>query len=154
LEGETGYPYQAIYAISKRALQMWNDSFDFEQRNDSGPRFTLLEPSWVNTDFGISQDIVNTEPDSQDPYARVAQKLFPRFLKQFGIGPEEVAQAISIIAAMPKPHLRYFIGAQGALFMGQSLEDLLTMVYTQPPEVLLAFLDTLTNITYHMSEER
>ena len=25
LEGEIALPYQAIYAISKRALQMWND---------------------------------------------------------------------------------------------------------------------------------
>ena len=150
LEGETGYPYQALYAISKRALQIWNDSFDFEQRNENGPRFTLLEPAWVNTGFGVSADIVNTEPDSQDPYTLMAQKLFPRFLKQYGVEPAEVADAIVTIAAMSKPHLRCFVGVKGAVFMGQSLEDLLTMIYTQPPESMLAFLDVFTNMTYQM----
>lgn len=148
LEGETGYPYQALYAISKRALQAWNDAFDFEQRNENGPRFTLLEPAWVNTGFGVSADIVNPEPNSQDPYARIAQELFPRFLKQYGIEPLEVAEAVVAIAAMSKPHLRYFIGIKGAVIVGQSLEDLLTMVYTQPPEAMLAFLDAFAKIAY------
>ncbi len=148
LEGETGYPYQALYAISKRALQTWNDSFDFEQRKEKGPRFILLEPAWVNTGFGLTDDIVNTEPDTQDPYARIAQKLFPRFLEQYGINPIDVAQAIFTIASMPKPRLRYFIGAKGAILMGHSLEDLLTIAYTQPPESMLAFMDLLSEIMY------
>lgn len=150
LEGETGYPYQALYAISKRALQLWNDSFDFEQRNENGPRFSLLEPSWVNTGFGMSADIINTEPDTQDPYARIAKELFPRFLEQYGIEPAEVAEAIFTIAAMQRPHLRYFIGIKGAVLMGQSLEDMLTMIYTQPPETMLAFLDAFAKITYNL----
>jgi NAD(P)-dependent dehydrogenase (short-subunit alcohol dehydrogenase family) len=150
LEGETGYPYQALYAISKRSLQLWNDSFDFEQRNDQGPRFTLLEPAWVNTSFGVSPDIVNTEPDSKDPYVRKAQELFPRFLKQLGVEPDEVAKALYTIAAMPRPQLRYFVGKQGSLFMGHSLEDVLKIIYTQPPESVLAMLDAITKIMVTM----
>jgi NAD(P)-dependent dehydrogenase (short-subunit alcohol dehydrogenase family) len=150
LEGETGYPYQALYSASKRALQIWNDSFDFEQRNENGPRFTLLEPSWVNTGFGISQDIVNTEPGSSDLYARKAQELFPLFLKKYGIEPSEVAKALYTIAAMPKPQLRYFIGIKGALFMGQSLEDMLKIVYTQSPESRMALFDAITKIAASM----
>ena len=153
LEGETGYPYQALYAISKRALQTWNDSFDFELRHTNGPRFTLLEPAWVNTGFGVSPDIVNTEPDSQDIYARKAQELFPHCLKQFGIEPLEVAKALYTIAAMPKPRLRYFVGMKGALLMGNSLEDILNIVYTQPPESMMALLDVITQAMVAMFPE-
>lgn len=153
LEGETGYPYQALYAISKRALQMWNDSFDFEQRNDIGPRFTLLEPAWVNTGFGVSPDIVNTEQNTDNEYARMAQELFPIFLKKLGIQPDVVARALLTIAAMPKPRMRYFIGAEGALIMGHTLEDLLTITYTQPPETVLAILDAFTKVAYHLHKD-
>jgi NAD(P)-dependent dehydrogenase (short-subunit alcohol dehydrogenase family) len=150
LEGETGYPYQALYAMSKRALHFWNDMLDFEQRNEGGPRCILLEPAWVNTGFGVTSDIVDTEPDSTDPYARLAKSLFPRFLKKFGIEPQEVAQAIYTIAAMPKPHMRYFVGLQGSIFMGHRLEDLIAMVYTQSPEATLAFMEAFTKIMYAM----
>ena len=39
--------------------------FDFEQRNENGPRFTLLEPAYVNTGFGTTANIVDTEPDTR-----------------------------------------------------------------------------------------
>jgi len=154
LEGETGYPYQALYAMSKRMLQTWNDSCDFEQRTSNGPRFTLLEPAWVDTDFGTSKDIVNTEPDSDDPYVKLAPKLFIQYLKQYGVEPKAVAHAIYTIAALHRPKLRYYVGIQGRLLMGYSLEDLIAMVYTQPPEQILAFMDTLTEVMMRLNEDK
>lgn len=154
LEGETGYPYQSLYAMSKRMLQTWNDSFDFEQRTNNGPRFTLLEPAWVNTDFGTSTDIVNTEPDSEDPYVKLAPKLFVQYLKQYGVEPKTVAHAIFTIASLHRPKLRYYVGIQGRLLMGYSLEDLIAMVYTQPPEQILAFMDTLTEVMMRLNADK
>jgi NAD(P)-dependent dehydrogenase (short-subunit alcohol dehydrogenase family) len=154
LEGETGYPYQALYAMSKRMLQTWNDSFDFEQRKHNGPSFTLLEPAWVKTDFGISHDIVNTEPNSDDPYVRLAPKMFIQNLQQYGIEPAVVAQAVFTIAALPRPKLRYYVGLQGRFLMGYNLEDIIAMVYTQPPEQILAFMDTLAEIMLSLNMDR
>lgn len=150
LEGEIGLPYQAIYAISKRALQMWNDLFDFEQRNENGPRFTLLEPAYVNTGFGTTPDIVDTEPDSQDPFVKLNKISFVKFLKYYGLKPSEVAKAIVGIATMDKPYLRYYVASQGKLIMGLSMEDLLTMVYTQPPETTMAVMEAFSALQYQM----
>jgi hypothetical protein len=35
--------------------------------------------------------------------------------------------------------------------MGYSLEDLIAMVYTQPPEQILAFMDTLTEVMMRLN---
>ncbi len=148
LDGEIGYPYQALYAMSKRTLQLWNDMFDFEQRASRSPRFCLLEPAFVNTGFATSPDIVTTEHTCEDPYVRTNAATFPRFLKDLSIEPSEVADAIYTIATMKKPALRYFVGKRGPLLMGFSLEDLLAMVYTQPSEMSLAFMDAFARLTY------
>lgn len=150
LEGEIGLPYQALYAISKRSLQMWNDMFDFEQRNEKGPRFTLLEPAYVNTSFGTSPDVIDTEPNSDDSYVKTSKISFVKFLKYYGLEPAEVARAIVTVASMDKPCLRYYIAAQGKLIMGLSMQDLLTMVYTQPPETTMAVMEAFCMLQTHM----
>jgi len=148
LDGEIGYPYQAIYSISKRALQQWNDLFAFEQRKEHGPQFVLLEPAFVNTGFGKTPDIVNTEPDSSDIYVRLNELSFPWMLQNYGIAPSEVGEAVFNIASMKKPALRYFVGVKGSLFLGTSLEDILTMVYTKPPRDVQVFMRRFAKLMY------
>lgn len=150
LEGEIGLPYSALYAISKRSLQMWNDYFDFEQRNENGPRFTLLEPAYVNTGFGTSADVLDTEPDSQDAYVKLNKISFVKFLKYYGLQTDQVAQAIVDIASMDKPNLRYYIASQDKLIMGMSMEELLHMIYTQPPETVMAVMEAFFALQYQM----
>jgi NAD(P)-dependent dehydrogenase (short-subunit alcohol dehydrogenase family) len=148
LEGEIGYPYQAIYAVGKRALQMWSDMFMIEQRREKGPTFTVLEPSWVKTGFGTSDDVVNTEPATTDPYARLNPKTFGWLTEHYGIEPELVGQAIVAIAATKKPKVRYFVGPEGPVLQGKSLEEVLEIVLTKPSEETLAFFEMMIDFLY------
>jgi len=150
LDGEVGYPYQALYSISKRALQFWSDLFSLEMRNEKGPTFTLLEPGFVRTDFAKTADIVDTEPHSTDRYESLNKSTFGWLLDNYGIAPEEVGNAIYTIAASKNPQLRYFVDAKGAILQGKTFEEILEMVFTKPAEDRIVYLESQINFLYAM----
>ncbi len=150
LDGEVGYPHQALYSISKRALQFWSDLFALEMRNENGPTFSLLEPGFVRTDFAKSADIVNTETNSDNRYEKINKLTFEWLLANYGIPPEEVGNAIYTIAASKNPKLRYFVAAKGPVLQGKTFEEILEMVFTKPAEERIAYLESQINFLYAM----
>lgn len=150
LDGEVGYPYQALYSISKRALQFWSDLFSLEMRSENGPTFSLLEPGFVRTDFAKSAEIVNTDANTTDRYEKMNKLTFEWLLENYGIAPEEVGNAIYTIATSKKPKLRYFVAAKGPVLQGKTFEEILEMVFTKPAEERIAYLESQINFLYAM----
>lgn len=134
IAGEYGGKYSAVYALGKRALQVWNDIFEVEELSINAPKFTLIEPNIVHTTFPSSPDVVNTEPNN--PFIKELIIEAQMNANKFGMDPARVGQAIVDIASMDNPLLRYYIADPRVLFNCNNTKDLLIIAYTKKPGTL------------------
>ncbi len=108
------FGYSDGYTITKRALQMWNDTLQVEELlkkaqgiNKFGPMFTLIEPFFMNTSIGLYEYYKASELSVNDPLVLGArfQVAVPQNI--FGNNVEFVAEYVYRVAVAPQPGVRY-----------------------------------------------
>ena len=109
--GHIPIPMQSAYCATKFALRAMTMVMDVEVR-DFGIRACLIEPGWVNTDFG-KRSTKETQQTVRDgaagPYARFHDKWARRRAKGgHGAPPERIAEAIGHACLAKRPRMHYF----------------------------------------------
>ena len=113
--GFVGFPFRALYAASKFALEGYHESLRYEVR-PFGISVSLIEPGDVRTPIA---DAVPQVSHEIAVYAALRGRLTEAFntsMRQ-GMPPSRVARVIQQILEQDSPHLRYIIGTQATLLV-------------------------------------
>ncbi|MGE0009882.1 MAG: SDR family NAD(P)-dependent oxidoreductase [Candidatus Babeliales bacterium] len=104
------------YAITKRALQQWNDTLQVEEMlkkaqgiEKFGPMFTLMEPYFINTSIGLYEFYKPSELSVDDPLVLGArfQAAVPQNID--GNDVSFAAEYTRRVAEAPQPGVRYAV---------------------------------------------
>lgn len=124
--GRIVFPFGTLYHSSKWAVEGLSEALDFEVRLFGG-RVKIVEPGYVNTDFG-GRSFAFTNDEELEAY----QPLVKAFMEAAGTmdtsayqEPEEVAEVIWTAATDDSDQLRYIsgVGAKATLSARYSIDQ-------------------------------
>lgn len=110
--GVVPFPYVALYAASKHAVEGYSEALDHELRTQ-GIRVSVIEPAFTKTQF----DANTVQADTLQPhYAAIRAKLAEVNAEamQGGDDPAVVADVVVKAAYASNPKIRYTAGAAAA----------------------------------------
>ena len=134
------------YAVSKHALQWWNDTWNLEEAivksrglAPAGPFFSLFEPYYIMTTGGVFEYNVPTDqsPESLLVNASKAWQIYNAFAPGNYTTPEHVADGIKAVAISQQPGTRYTVFNPNAVIAGFPFLQALTISHTIPADQLL-----------------
>jgi len=109
--GRFGYPGGAAYVSSKFALEGLSECMAHELEQ-FGIKVILIEPGFINTNFGNNIAVAKKALNPDSPYAKMMQEMRSTFVQLAdNAGPASlVAERVLEAATSPNPMLRYLVG--------------------------------------------
>lgn len=101
------YPFVAVYAATKSALEKWTEAMSYELRN-FGIAISTLVPAYMQTSFGSNAQIV-THPDYQEFFNQYMTAMRADASAKRDT-PESIAEIVYEVAIGNKKQLHYTAG--------------------------------------------